>query len=130
MLYLTFDQLSLSRTNPSDCQYNETSPYFDLSPLYGLSEEDANRVRIKDGRGKLSPDCFFEDRLTFLPPAVSVLLILWNRNHNVGPFIINARDSILILFGISTLHIVFCFSTKVENGNSHRVMMLMMTTTT
>lgn len=39
---------------------------------------------MKDGRGLLLPDSFFEDRLVFLPPAVTALLILWSRNHNVG----------------------------------------------
>src|SRR5882762_9994663 len=40
-------------------------------------------VRLKDGSGMLSPDCYYEDRTLFLSPAVSALLILWNRNHNV-----------------------------------------------
>jgi hypothetical protein len=31
----------------------------------------------------LLPDVFAEDRLLLLPPPVSVLLILFNRNHNV-----------------------------------------------
>jgi hypothetical protein len=43
------------------------------------------QVRIKEGRGLLHPDIFAEDRLLFLPPAVSVLLVLFNRNHNVCP---------------------------------------------
>jgi len=32
----------------------------------------------------LSPDCFFDDRVVLHPHAVSGLLILWSRNHNVG----------------------------------------------
>lgn len=34
----------------------------------------------------LKPDCFFETRTRFLSPATCVLLILLNRNHNVGSF--------------------------------------------
>jgi len=44
------------------------------------------QVRIKEGRGLLHPDVFAEDRLLFLPPATCVLLVLFNRNHNVRPF--------------------------------------------
>jgi len=46
------------------------------------------QVRIKEGRGLLHPDIFAEDRLLFLPPAVCVLLVLFNRNHNVCPLIL------------------------------------------
>jgi hypothetical protein len=36
----------------------------------------------------LHPDVFSEDRLLLLPPAVCVLLVLFNRNHNVcSPFL-------------------------------------------
>ena len=46
------------------------------------------QVRVKEGRGLLHPDIFAEDRLLFLPPATGVLLVLFNRNHNVCPSII------------------------------------------
>ncbi|GLB44633.1 hypothetical protein LshimejAT787_1702600 [Lyophyllum shimeji] len=74
--------LSLVRVNKKRPEYNETSPTLDLSPLYGVTDSESDMVRSKDGRGMLSPDCFYDDRVTFLPPAVSALLILWNRNHN------------------------------------------------
>ncbi|KIM75809.1 hypothetical protein PILCRDRAFT_665455 [Piloderma croceum F 1598] len=53
-----------------------------LSPLYGSNEDEENAVRLKDGSGMLSPDCYYEDCTLFLSPVVSALLILWNRNHN------------------------------------------------
>lgn len=41
-------------------------------------------VRNKaEGRGLLYPDSFSEERLIFLPPAASALLVILNRNHNV-----------------------------------------------
>ena len=43
-----------------------------------------NSIRIHDGRGMIHPDTFVEARLLLLPPAVCVLLVLFNRNHNVG----------------------------------------------
>ncbi|KDR69938.1 hypothetical protein GALMADRAFT_144994 [Galerina marginata CBS 339.88] len=58
------------------------SPHFDLYPLYGGKPSDFDKIRLKDGHGMLSPDCFFDNRLLFLPRASSVLLILFNRNHN------------------------------------------------
>ncbi|KAF7967367.1 hypothetical protein HWV62_34487 [Athelia sp. TMB] len=79
---LTIIALSLSRSNVLDSRYNETSPYLDLSPLYGVNEEETNSVRVKDGRGMLAPDCFSESRTILLHPATAALLILWNRNHN------------------------------------------------
>ena len=36
------------------------------------------------GRGLLYPDTFSEERLLFLPPAASVLLVILCRNHNVS----------------------------------------------
>lgn len=56
----------------------------DLGPLYGNNQKEQDKVRIKDGRGKLHPDAFAEDRLLLLPPAVCTLLVLFNRNHNVS----------------------------------------------
>jgi hypothetical protein len=81
--HLCQPQLSLLRINEKKADCNETSPYLDLSPLYGVNEAEMDLVREKDGRGMLSPDCFYEDRVLLLPPVVSALLILWNRNHNV-----------------------------------------------
>ncbi|CEL62199.1 hypothetical protein RSOLAG1IB_10281 [Rhizoctonia solani AG-1 IB] len=73
---------SLFRTDPRDWNKNNTSSYFDLSPLYGSNQEEQNAVRIKDGRGRLYPDTFSEGRLVFLPPASAALLVIWSRNHN------------------------------------------------
>ncbi|KAG8709377.1 hypothetical protein FRC11_005607 [Ceratobasidium sp. 423] len=73
---------SLFRTDPKDWNKNNTSSYFDLSPLYGSNQAEQNAVRIKDGRGRLYPDTFSEGRLVFLPPASASLLVLWSRNHN------------------------------------------------
>lgn len=51
-----------------------------------LDQAAQDKVRDKaQGRGLLYPDTFSEDRLLFLPPAASVLLILYSRNHNVSP---------------------------------------------
>ncbi|KDQ52626.1 hypothetical protein JAAARDRAFT_50265 [Jaapia argillacea MUCL 33604] len=80
--FATVISLTLSRTCPSKWEYNDTAHCFDLSPLYGLNEKEEELVRDKNGQGMLSPDCFCEDRRIFLMPAVSVLLVLWNRNHN------------------------------------------------
>lgn len=94
---------SLFRTNAHDLFINDTSSYLDLSPVYGCStptlflyynldpnltchvdQAEQNAVRDKSkGRGLLYPDTFSEARLSFLPPATSVLLILFARNHNV-----------------------------------------------
>ncbi|KZS90725.1 linoleate diol synthase [Sistotremastrum niveocremeum HHB9708] len=70
------------RTSQKEWGINETSSYVDLSPLYGHNEALQKKVRKTDGRGKLHPDVFAEDRILFLPPASAVLLILFNRNHN------------------------------------------------
>ncbi|OSD00891.1 heme peroxidase [Trametes coccinea BRFM310] len=73
----------LFRTDPRDMTKNNTTSYLDLSILYGMSEEDQYTVRDRDaGRGLLYPDAFHEDRLIFVPPAASALLVLFSRNHN------------------------------------------------
>ncbi|KZT65024.1 linoleate diol synthase [Daedalea quercina L-15889] len=73
---------SIFRTSHDRPDINETSSYVDLAPLYGNNQEMQNKIRVRDGRGLLHPDTFAEDRLLLLPPAVSVLLVLFNRNHN------------------------------------------------
>ncbi len=83
----------LFRTNPRDQTVNNTSSYLDLSILYGTNQKEQDTVRDKDqGRGLLYPDAFAEDRLIFVPPASTALLVLFSRNHNVrrsqGPCII------------------------------------------
>jgi linoleate 10R-lipoxygenase len=93
---------SLFRTDPRNMTVNNASSYLDLSPLYGdsaqtllvlnyrilrhlaLDQVGQDKVRDKaSGRGLLYPDTFSEERLMFLPPASSVLLVLFSRNHNV-----------------------------------------------
>ncbi|KAJ7924221.1 heme peroxidase [Mycena leptocephala] len=74
---------SLFRTDQSDWTVNATSSYLDLSPLYGINQATQDLVRDKSqGCGLLYPDTFSEERLTFLPPAASALLVILNRNHN------------------------------------------------
>ena len=72
------------RTSHENVDINETSSYVDLAPLYGHNQAAQDKVRKRDGRGLLWPDTFAEDRLLLLPPAVCVLLVLFNRNHNVS----------------------------------------------
>jgi len=96
---------SLFRTDPRNMNVNKASSYLDLSPLYGdgtntqfarwsatnihifvLDQAGQDKVRDRAlGRGLLYPDTFYEERLMFLPPASSVLLVLFSRNHNVCP---------------------------------------------
>ncbi|KAK0439191.1 heme peroxidase [Armillaria borealis] len=74
---------SLFRTDPLDWTRNNTSSYLDLSPLYGYSQATQDQVRDREkGRGLLYPDTFSEERLIFIPPAASALLVIFSRNHN------------------------------------------------
>ncbi|KAF7358979.1 Heme peroxidase [Mycena sanguinolenta] len=74
---------SLFRSDLTDWNVNATSSYLDLSPLYGINQATQDLVRNKgEGRGVLYPDSFSEERLVFLPPAASALLVILNRNHN------------------------------------------------
>ncbi|KAF8878552.1 heme peroxidase [Infundibulicybe gibba] len=74
---------SLFRTDFKDWNVNNTSSYLDLSPLYGYDQASQDQVRDKaSGRGLLYPDTFSEERLLFLPPAASALLVILCRNHN------------------------------------------------
>ncbi|KAJ3760774.1 heme peroxidase [Lentinula raphanica] len=74
---------SLFRTDYKDMNINNTSSYLDLSILYGINQETQDQVRDKAaGRGLLYPDTFSEERLLFLPPAASALLVVLSRNHN------------------------------------------------
>ena len=86
---------SVFRTSHDNVNINETSSYVDLAPLYGMNQQKQNEVRVRDGRGLLHPDVFSEDRLLLLPPAVCVLLVLFNRNHNVLPFLVSS-----MIFGL------------------------------
>ncbi|KAI0713138.1 heme peroxidase [Cerioporus squamosus] len=73
----------LFRTDPRDMTINNTTSYLDLSILYGTSQAEQDAVRDKaSGKGLLYPDAFSEDRLIFVPPAATALLVLFSRNHN------------------------------------------------
>ncbi|KAI0673867.1 heme peroxidase [Trametes maxima] len=73
----------LFRTDPRDMTKNNTTSYLDLSILYGTNQAEQDAVRDKaQGRGLLYPDAFSEDRLIFVPPAATALLVLFSRNHN------------------------------------------------
>lgn len=76
--------ISIFRTSHEHPHINETSSYVDLAPLYGNNQDMQDKIRIRDGRGLLHKDVFAEDRLLLLPPPVSVLLVVFNRNHNVS----------------------------------------------
>ncbi|KAJ3491856.1 hypothetical protein NLI96_g423 [Meripilus lineatus] len=73
---------TLFRTSHNLPYINETSSYIDLATLYGNDQDTQNRLRTRNGRGTLHPDVFAEGRLMLLPPAVCVILVLFNRNHN------------------------------------------------
>ncbi|KDR77934.1 hypothetical protein GALMADRAFT_244901 [Galerina marginata CBS 339.88] len=74
---------SLFRTDQNNIHINNASSYLDLSPLYGDNQAAQDKVRDKAaGRGLLYPDTFSEERLTFLVPATSALLVIFSRNHN------------------------------------------------
>lgn len=79
---------SLFRTDSKHWTRNNATSYLDLSPLYGNNDIEQDLVRNQElGLGYLHPDTFSEDRILFLPPASSVLLVLFSRNHNVGLFV-------------------------------------------
>lgn len=85
-LFFAFADLvihSCFNTSHRDWTINEASSYLDLSPLYGSSEQDLEKVRKNDGTGKLWEDVFADSRILFMPPAVCALLVLFCRNHNV-----------------------------------------------
>ena len=108
---------SLFRTDSHDININTTSSYLDLSPVYGHSEpifrfmssqyislyvvDQAAQDKVRNkaaGRGLLYPDTFSEDRLTFLPPGASALLVLFSRNHNVNSLITERKQYLTLLY--------------------------------
>ena len=113
----SFSSPSVFRTNHEDVNINETSSYVDLAPLYGVNEEEQKKVRTFTGRGTLHPDVFSENRLLSLPPAVSVLLVLFSRNHNVCvPPCRHCTLSNLIRF---SSHLVHCSETLGDQRTQH-----------
>ncbi|KAM0326950.1 hypothetical protein ACHAQA_006071 [Verticillium albo-atrum] len=68
-------------TDFRDINKSKTSSYLDLSPLYGSNQDMQDTIRtFKDG--KLKADSFADKRLLGMPPAVGVLLVMFNRFHN------------------------------------------------
>ncbi|KAH9885692.1 linoleate diol synthase [Xylariomycetidae sp. FL2044] len=68
-------------TDHTDMSKTKTSSYLDLSPLYGSNQTMQDSVRtFKDGM--IKPDAFADKRLLGQPPAISVILIMFNRFHN------------------------------------------------
>lgn len=101
-LFFAFAELiihSVFNTDPSVKGWtrNNASSYLDLSPLYGSSQEEVNKVRRKDGTGKIWDDVFSDPRLIYMPPAVCALLVLFNRNHNVSVPYTSSRTCLIFL---------------------------------
>ncbi|KAL8290495.1 hypothetical protein RQP46_002753 [Phenoliferia psychrophenolica] len=70
-------------TSPTDASINQTSSYVDLSTLYGNNLDEQEAVRTLCGLGTLYPDTISSLSLMMMPPAVSVLLTIFSRNHNI-----------------------------------------------
>lgn len=60
---------------------NGTSSYIDLAIVYGNSGKEESQIRSFEN-GRLKPDTISEARLFMMPPAITTLLTLLNRNHN------------------------------------------------
>lgn len=91
-LFFAFADLvihSCFNTNTANSDYttNNASSYLDLSILYGSSDAEVNKVRKKDGTGKIWEDVFADSRLLLMPPSACALLVLLSRNHNVSVFL-------------------------------------------
>ncbi|TFY55725.1 hypothetical protein EVG20_g9212, partial [Dentipellis fragilis] len=95
-LFFAFADLvihSIFNTNARNWTQNDVSSYLDLSPLYGNSKEEVDKLRRKDGTGRLWNDVFADSRLLLMPPSVCALLVLLSRNHNyVAEKILNINE--------------------------------------
>ncbi|KAI5867841.1 linoleate diol synthase precursor [Durotheca rogersii] len=69
------------QTDSKDPNFNLTSSYLDLSPLYGRNAEEQSAMRTFED-GLLQPDCFSSRSLYGFPPGLGVFLIMFNRFHN------------------------------------------------
>ncbi|KAG9311348.1 heme peroxidase [Chiua virens] len=84
-LFFAFADLiihSVFNTKTSDWTINDASSYLDLSIIYGNSVEQTDKMRQKDGTGKIWDDTFADKRLLFMPPSVGALAVLFSRHHN------------------------------------------------
>ncbi|CAF3567602.1 unnamed protein product [Rotaria socialis] len=68
-------------TDPIDKSINATTSYLDLSPLYGWTKAMQDSIRTGTN-GLLKPDQFADTRFWLQPAGVTVLLVLFSRNHN------------------------------------------------
>lgn len=75
---ITHDLFRSDSANPA---INLTTHYADLSPLYGVNQEEQNRVRTFQ-QGLVHPDTFADPRLQFQLPGIVTMTILFSRNHN------------------------------------------------
>ncbi|GAA5977217.1 hypothetical protein JCM5350_003259 [Sporobolomyces pararoseus] len=72
---------SCFNTNRVDPTINDASSYLDLSPLYGNTNEEQEKVRtFKDG--KIFDDVVASQRLFLMPPSTCALMMVFSRNHN------------------------------------------------
>ncbi|KAG0096281.1 hypothetical protein BGZ93_004797 [Podila epicladia] len=71
----------LFRSDPANPAINLTTHYADLSPIYGVNQEEQNKVRTEQ-QGLLHPDTFADHRLQFQIPGIVAMVILFSRNHN------------------------------------------------
>jgi hypothetical protein len=71
----------LFHSDPVNPAINKSTHYADLSPLYGVNQQEQKKVRTFEN-GFLKPDTFADRRLQFQLPTISVIVILFSRNHN------------------------------------------------
>jgi linoleate 8R-lipoxygenase / 9,12-octadecadienoate 8-hydroperoxide 8R-isomerase len=77
-IIITHDLFNSEHGDPTT---NHNSSYLDLSPLYGSTKAEQDKVRVHS-MGLLKPDTFADPRILLQPPGVGALLILFSRNHN------------------------------------------------
>ena len=75
---ITHDLFDTDEVNRS---INRTTSYLDLSPLYGATKQLQDSVRTGKN-GLLKPDRYADTRFWLQPAGVTVLIVLFNRNHN------------------------------------------------
>ncbi|KAL0633266.1 hypothetical protein Q9L58_007819 [Maublancomyces gigas] len=68
-------------TDPYNNEINNASSYLDLAPLYGNNQDEQNTIRTFVN-GEVKRDSFVDKRILGLPPAVSVMVIMYSRFHN------------------------------------------------
>lgn len=71
----------LFHSDPVNPAINKSTHYLDLSPLYGVNQQEQNDVRTFQN-GLLKPDTFADRRLQFQLPTIVIIVVLFSRNHN------------------------------------------------